>query len=116
MSKVKQGLRTIESIIFSLPGSPSLLPDLNRPKSFGSPRDTLKGHVNGTWHTASPEFIVQSKVGVEAAKPNLRKHPGRRETRPSLPALSTGEGRRSWQRGQGRRARPAFKSLLHTKA
>ena len=37
LSKVTLCLRTIESINFSLPGSLSLLPDLSRPKAFGSP-------------------------------------------------------------------------------
>lgn len=116
MSKVMPCLGTIESIIFSLPGSPSLLPAQSRPKDLGAPEALSKATLMGSWHGASSNFIMPSKVGSEGcqAKPQRTREEGKQG--PACQGFCAGHGEHSWHRGPRGRAGPAFKSPLRTNA
>lgn len=87
LAKVTPCLSTTESIIFSLPGSPSLLPDLSRPKDVGAPEALSKATLTGSWHGTSPNFITPAKVGAEGCQAKPQKTPAKGTQSPGLPEL-----------------------------
>lgn len=100
--KVTLRLWTTDSTIFSLPGSPSPLSDLSRPKTLGAPETPSKATLMGSWRRASPKFITLSKVGAERCQAKPQKRPAAGKQGPACQ--------------QSERAGPAFKSPLHTNA
>lgn len=111
MSKVTLRLSTTESVIFSLPGSPSLLPDLSRPKDWGAPEALSKATLAGSWRGASPDFITMSKVGAEGCQAKPQKTPAKEKQGPACQSFRAGDGEHSWQRGQGGRTGQPLKAL-----
>ena len=87
LSKVTPCVSATESIISSLPGSPSLLPDLSRPKDLGAPDALAKAHINGKLAWSLPNFITPSKVGAEACQANTQEMPVKGKQGPGLPEL-----------------------------
>lgn len=92
------GLSTIDSIIFSVPGSPSLLPALSSPIDLGAPEALSKAMLMGSWRGASPNFITLPKVGTESETSDKTRG---REQGPAGPSFRAGDGEQSWHGGPG---------------